>query len=103
MTAVAEMELPATRRSPLARLLLFLVRAYRTVPKSPLPRCRFAPSCSAYALTAIEVHGAARGGILALGRIARCHPFHPGGVDHVPTNLIHSTMPVRRLMRRAAR
>ncbi|WP_438351808.1 membrane protein insertion efficiency factor YidD [Paenibacillus sp. FA6] len=46
--------------------------------------CRFYPTCSAYALEAIEVHGAAKGTWLAMKRIARCHPFHPGGVDLVP-------------------
>jgi putative membrane protein insertion efficiency factor len=71
--------------SPPARLLVALVRAYRRA-LSPLlgERCRFAPSCSAYALEAVTVHGAARGGWLALRRLARCHPFHPGGHDPVP-------------------
>ncbi len=53
---------------------------------SPLkpPTCRFYPTCSAYALEAVEVHGAAKGTWLAMRRIAKCHPFHPGGVDLVP-------------------
>ena len=70
---------------PLARSLLLPVRAYRRW-LSPLlgPRCRFAPSCSAYAVEALQVHGAGRGSWLAVRRIARCHPFHPGGHDPVP-------------------
>jgi putative membrane protein insertion efficiency factor len=69
----------------MTRLLIALVRAYRRFV-SPLlgPRCRFAPTCSAYALEALTTHGAARGGWLALRRIGRCHPFHPGGHDPVP-------------------
>lgn len=69
----------------LAQLLKLPVLAYRWVI-SPLigPRCRFYPTCSAYALEALEVHGPLRGGWLALRRIVRCHPLNEGGVDPVP-------------------
>jgi uncharacterized protein len=67
------------------RLLLLLVRGYQLFI-SPLlgPRCRFYPSCSAYAVTALQTHGALRGSWLAVRRLGRCHPWNPGGVDHVP-------------------
>lgn len=53
---------------------------------SPLkpPSCRFYPTCSQYALEAIEIHGVFKGGWLAAKRISKCHPFHPGGLDPVP-------------------
>lgn len=53
---------------------------------SPLtpPTCRFYPSCSAYALEALEKHGSVKGAWLAMRRISKCHPFHPGGLDPVP-------------------
>ena len=69
----------------LTRTLLLLIRGYQLFI-SPLigPRCRFYPTCSHYALEALRVHGLRRGGWLALRRIFRCHPWHPGGVDPVP-------------------
>lgn len=69
----------------MSRLLLGLLRAYQVVV-SPLlgPRCRFYPSCSAYAVQAIRSHGALRGVGLAAWRLLRCHPWHPGGLDPVP-------------------
>jgi putative membrane protein insertion efficiency factor len=66
-------------------ILILLLMAYRKVV-SPLygQVCRFFPSCSAYALEAVTVHGAVKGSWLALRRLARCHPWNAGGVDHVP-------------------
>ena len=66
-------------------LLLLAIRAYQLVVR-PLvgPSCRFEPSCSRYAATAIVRHGPWRGAMLALRRLLRCHPWHPGGEDPVP-------------------
>jgi putative membrane protein insertion efficiency factor len=66
-------------------LVVQLLRGYRAVV-SPLygPTCRFYPSCSAYALTAVERYGVIRGGRLAVWRVLRCNPWNPGGVDPVP-------------------
>ncbi|MBG6183625.1 putative membrane protein insertion efficiency factor [Arthrobacter sp. CAN_A214] len=65
--------------------LIILLQVYRRII-SPLygPVCRFFPSCSAYALEAVTVHGAAKGSALAIRRVSRCHPWNDGGVDHVP-------------------
>ena len=66
-------------------VLVLFVRAYQVVLSPLLPAsCRYQPSCSNYAIEALEKHGALRGSWLAAKRIARCHPFHPGGYDPVP-------------------
>ncbi len=77
----------ARRRSPLAVAAIAAIHAYRWVSQAFPPRCRFYPSCSAYALEAVERHGILRGGWLAVRRVGRCHPWHDGGVDHVPHRL----------------
>ncbi|WP_314596582.1 membrane protein insertion efficiency factor YidD [uncultured Selenomonas sp.] len=66
-------------------VLLFLIRFYRGF-LSPLkpPSCRYIPTCSEYAMIAVEKYGAAKGSFLAIKRILRCHPFHKGGYDPVP-------------------
>ncbi|MFI5959582.1 membrane protein insertion efficiency factor YidD [Cryptosporangium sp. NPDC051539] len=67
-------------------MLIAPIEAYRRFISPVLPpRCRFHPSCSAYALEALRTHGPVAGILLAGWRVMRCHPFHPGGYDPVPS------------------
>jgi putative membrane protein insertion efficiency factor len=69
----------------MARMLLVLVHGYRRwISPALAPHCRFAPTCSSYAVEALSAHGAVAGSWLTLRRLSRCHPFHPGGHDPVP-------------------
>ena len=81
---------------PVRRLLLGAIGFYsRAISPALPPRCRFYPTCSAYAAEAIERHGAARGTWLALRRLLKCAPWHPGGVDPVPPARPGTTEPDR--------
>ncbi len=75
----------AHSRVVVRRALILLIRVYQ-LTLSPFfgPVCRFEPSCSRYAIACIESHGVLRGSWLALRRLLRCHPFHPGGYDPPP-------------------
>ena len=71
--------------SPLARIVALPVHAYRLIGSPWVGRgCRFQPTCSAYALEALDRHGALRGSWLTLRRLARCHPWGGSGIDNVP-------------------
>lgn len=71
--------------SYLTRFLIGLVRGYqRGISIWLPPRCRFYPTCSSYAIEALQKHGAAQGSWLTTKRICRCHPLNPGGYDPVP-------------------
>jgi putative membrane protein insertion efficiency factor len=101
----ADPRAPRDGRGPLARALLAVVGFYqRAISPAFPPRCRFQPTCSAYAAEAIAVHGAGRGSWLALRRLLKCAPWHPGGLDLVPpvrTTPPASARPVPSAPRRA--
>jgi putative membrane protein insertion efficiency factor len=88
MTAAPVTAAPVTAAAPrsvTSRLLIVAIEGYRHLVSPFLgQRCRFYPSCSAYAVGAIQTHGATRGLWLAARRLVRCHPWNAGGVDPVP-------------------
>lgn len=79
-------------RSPLAWVLVALIRLYRLIPK-PVAHCRYHPTCSAYALEAVTVHGGLRGAWLTLRRLGRCHPWGGTGIDPVPPRHLPAAPP----------
>ncbi len=74
----------APRRGPLTRAVLKAIELYQLTSPARMPRCRYLPTCSAYAAEAIEVHGIGRGLWLAARRLGRCHPLGSHGYDPVP-------------------
>jgi putative membrane protein insertion efficiency factor len=74
---------PSGLRSALVAIVTAPIRLYRLIPKRAA-HCRYHPTCSAYAIEAIEVHGVLRGGWLGVRRIGRCHPWGGTGIDPVP-------------------
>ncbi len=76
--------------TPARWIVLRLIRAYQVLLSPLLPNsCRFQPTCSQYTLEAVRHYGALRGVLLGIKRIAKCHPFHPGGYDPVPIHSDH--------------
>lgn len=83
MTSAADQQ--ARKPSAAGWVLIGLISLYRKFVSPMLgANCRFYPSCSAYALEAVQLHGALKGSWLAVRRLSRCHPFHAGGIDPVP-------------------
>jgi putative membrane protein insertion efficiency factor len=78
------MTVAARLRAVAVAVLLLPVHLWRLTAPLRTPRCRFHPSCSTYAVTALQVHGPLRGAWLAARRLGRCHPWNPGGIDPVP-------------------
>lgn len=82
---MSEQEPAAARTARIGTGMVGAIRLYqRWISPALGPRCRFYPSCSEYAVQAIQLHGAARGSWLAARRLVKCQPLHPGGIDHVP-------------------
>lgn len=78
--------------APIRSSLILLIRVYRVTLGGLFGgQCRFYPTCSNYGEEAIRVHGAIRGTLMAIWRVARCGPFTSGGVDHVPPSSMHET------------
>ncbi|MEM7400593.1 MAG: membrane protein insertion efficiency factor YidD [Pseudomonadota bacterium] len=74
----------------ISKILIFFIKAYRLILSPWLgQQCRFHPTCSQYALKAIEQHGPVRGSWLTLKRVLSCHPWHEGGIDPVPESRPH--------------
>jgi len=74
------------------KILISLIKFYQLFISALLgQRCRFYPTCSQYTIEAIETHGVFKGSYLAVKRIGKCHPFHPGGVDMVPQKQNHQS------------
>ena len=72
-------------KNPVSYLFTAIIKFYRkAISPLKIPCCRFTPTCSKYAIEAIEIHGVLKGGLLALWRIIRCNPFSKGGYDPVP-------------------
>jgi putative membrane protein insertion efficiency factor len=83
----------AAARGAAVAVLLAPVHLWRLTVVFRQPRCRYYPSCSTYAVGALRTHGPLRGSVLAAGRVLRCHPWSPGGIDHVPPARPSSSAP----------
>lgn len=74
----------------LSKAVIYLIKGYQYFVSPMLaPHCRFSPTCSQYAIQAIQQHGAIKGVYLASKRVCKCHPFHEGGLDPVPAKDKH--------------
>lgn len=73
------------------KIIISIIKLYKFAISPIFPSsCRFYPTCSSYSIEAIEKFGVGKGSILAVKRILKCHPFHPGGYDPVPNNIKHN-------------